>query len=452
LLGGEGIQGVTGTGLLLAHGVGNREDLPIPFSFALIGAGVALVVSFLALLVLWREPRLDPAGAGRPLPAGAARLLDARGVRGALRALGLLATAYVALAMVFGKDDALNPSAATVYVLFWVGVPLLSLLVGPVWRLVNPIRTLQLMLARLVRTDPRVGLARVPQWLGYWPAAISLLSFVWLELVPRESNTTLATLRLYFAAYLAVHLFAATVFGSRWFDRGDGFEVFSSLLGRLSLLGRRGDGRLVVRSPLNGVAGVATAAGLFGVVGVLLGGTVFDSLSAHLAWVDFVQTGPLPPHLASTLGLVVTVSLVTAAFTGAAALTGLGAGRAPLETAAEFAHSIVPIVAGYFIAHYWSLLVIVGQQAVIQLSDPLGTGANWLGTGGRTANLTLAGATTTAVIQVCAVVAGHVVGVVLAHDRAVALLPRRHAVLGQIPLLVLMVGYTVMGLLLLFAA
>lgn len=443
---------MNGTGVLLAHGVGSREDLPIPFSFALLGAALALVVSFLALLVLWREPRLDPVGAGRPLPSGMERALDSRATRGALRALGLLATSYVVLAMVFGKDDALNPTAATVYVLFWVGVPLLSLLVGPVWRLINPIRTLQLLLARLVRADPETGLAGLPPWLGYWPAAASLLSFVWLELVPRDSNTTLPTLRLYFACYLAVHLFAATYFGSRWFDRGDGFEVFSSLLGRLSVLGRRGDGRLVVRSPLAGVAGVAAAPGLFAVVGVMLGSTVFDSLTAHLAWINYVQTGPLPPRVTSTLGLVVTVAIVTAAFTGASALTGLGAGRRPLETAAEFAHTIVPIVAGYFIAHYWSLLVIVGQQALIQLSDPLGTGANWLGTGGRAADPALAGATTTAVIQVCAVVVGHVVGVVLAHDRAVALLPRRHAVLGQIPLLVLMVGYTVMGLVLLFAA
>jgi hypothetical protein len=336
--------------------------------------------------------------------------------------------------------------------LFWVGVPLLSLLLGPVWRLINPIRTLQLLLARLVRADPVAGLAPLPRWLGYWPAALSLLSFVWLELVPRESNTTLPTLRLYFACYLAVHLFAATYFGSRWFDRGDGFEVFSSLLGRLAVIGRRGDGRLVVRSPLDGVAGIAKAPGLFAIVGVLLGSTVFDSLSAHLAWIDFVSTGPLPPRVASTLGLVVTVAVVTAAFTAASALTGVGAGRRPLDTAGEFAHTIVPIVAGYFIAHYWSLLVIVGQQAVIQLSDPLGTGANWLGTGGRAADPLLAGATTTAVIQVSAVVVGHVVGVVLAHDRAIALLPRRHAVMGQIPLLVLMVTYTVTGLVLLFAA
>jgi hypothetical protein len=437
---------------VLAHGVGSREDLPIPFSFALIGAAIAVLASFLVLLLLWREPRLDPVGAGRPLPAGVQRVLDSSLTRSALRALGLLATSYVVLAMVFGHDDALNPTAATVYVLFWVGVPLLSLLLGPVWRLINPIRTLQLLLARLARADPVAGLAPLPRWLGYWPAALSLLSFVWLELVPRESNTTLPTLRLYFACYLAVHLFAATYFGSGWFGRGDGFEVFSSLLGRLSVIGRRADGRLVVRNPLDGVAGIAKAPGLFAIVGVLLGSTVFDSLSAHLAWIDFVSTGPLPPRVASTLGLVVTVAVVTAAFTGASALTGVGAGRRPLDTAGEFAHTIVPIVAGYFIAHYWSLLVIVGQQAVIQLSDPLGTGANWLGTGGRAADPLLAGATTTAVIQVSAVVVGHVVGVVLAHDRAIALLPRRHAVMGQIPLLVLMVAYTVTGLVLLFAA
>ncbi len=87
-----------------------------------------------------------------------------------------------------------------------------------------------------------------------------------------------------------------------------------------------------------------------------------------------------------------------------------------------------------------------------QLADPLGTGTDWLGTADRQVAYGPAGATLTAVIQVCAVVAGHVVGVVLAHDRAVTLLPRRHALVGQMPLLLLMVGYTVAGLLLLFSA
>jgi hypothetical protein len=109
-------------------------------------------------------------------------------------------------------------------------------------------------------------------------------------------------------------------------------------------------------------------------------------------------------------------------------------------------------VIGYVLAHYWSLLVIIGQQTAIQLSDPLGNGSNWLGTGGRGIDSRLADPTLVAVLQVCSVVAGHVLGVVLAHDRAVRLLPRRNAVLGQLPMLVAMVAYTIGGLTLLFAS
>jgi hypothetical protein len=442
---------VSGSGTLLAHGVGSKQDLPLPFSFVVIGAAAALVVSFLVLLLLWREPRLDPVGAGRPLPQSLARALDRRAVRNGMRLLGLVVTAYVLLAALVGKDDALNPTATVVYVLFWVGIPLLSVLLGPVWKLINPIRTLHLALSRVMSTRPQDGLARMPSWLGYWPAAVSLLAFVWMELIAPD-RATLPVLRLFFAIYLAAHLLAATYFGSRWFDRCDGFEVFSSLLGRLSVLGRRGDGALVLRNPLNGVAGTPQAPGLFAVVGVLLGSTVFDSLSSSPRWVNFAQTSPLGLQTTATCGLFFVVSVVTAAFFGASALTGRGTGYRPVKLAAEFAHSLVPIVAGYFVAHYWSLLVIVGQQSVILLSDPLGTGANWLGTSGRGINASLAEPTATAVIQVTAVVLVHVLGVVLAHDRAIALLPRRHAIRGQIPLLALMVGYTVGGLVLLFAS
>lgn len=443
--------------------MGGRDDLPIPFAFAVTGAAVAIVVSFLALGLLWREPRLEPARAGRPLPGGPARVLDSRALRVALRVLGGVITAYVVMAAVFGRDDALNPTAGAVYVLLWIGVPLLSVLVGPVWRLLNPVRSLHLVLSRLVGTRPEEGMAVLPARLGYWPAALSLLAFVWLELVAPES-TTLPVLRTFFAAYLAVHLLAATYWGSTWLDKGDGFEVFSGLAGRLSPLGRRNDGTLVLRNPLVGVAGTPVAPGLFAVVGVLLGSTAYDSIAGSPWWVTILQNGALSPAVTGTLGLFGMVALVTAAFAGATALTTLSArserserskhssGLRPLQVGAEFAHSLVPIVMGYVVAHYWSLLVLIGQQTVIQLSDPLGTGADWLGTGGRGVDTRLAGSTLTAVIQVTAVVTGHVLGVVLAHDRAVRLLPRRRAVVGQIPLLVLMVAYTVGGLTLLFAA
>lgn len=436
---------------LLAHGVGSREDLPIPFTYAVTGAAVAIVASFLALGLLWREPRFEPATAGRPVPTRLARVLDGRPLRAGLRVLGVLITAYVVMAAVFGRDDALNPTAGSVYVLFWIGVPILSMLLGPVWRLLNPIRSAHWALSRALGTRPEEGIGPLSPRLGYWPAALSLLAFVWLELVAPE-NTTLAVLRTFFAAYFAVNLLAATYWGSGWFGRGDGFEVFSSLAGRLSPLGRRGDGRLVLRNPLVGVAGTPVAPGLFAVVGVLLGSTAYDSLSGSPWWVTRLQEGPFSAEVTGTLGLLGLVTLVTGAFSGAAALSGRGSGLRPAEVGAQYAHSIVPIVMGYVVAHYWSLLVLVGQQTVIQLSDPLGNGSDWLGTGGRGVDPTLADPTLVAVLQVVSVVTGHVLGVILAHDRAVRILPARRAVVGQVPLLVLMVAYTVGGLSLLFAA
>jgi hypothetical protein len=443
---------VVTSGQLLAHGVGSREDLPIPFSYALVGAAAALLVSFLALGVLWREPKLRPRHAGLPLPLTVQQVLDGRPVRAGFRVLGLLASAYVAMAAVFGRDDALNPTAGTVFVLFWIGVPLLSVLLGPVWRIVSPVRALHWGLSRGLGTRPEDGLARYPRRLGYWPAAATLLAFVWLELVAPD-NTSLPTLRTFFAGYVAVELLAATYWGSRWFGRGDGFEVLSSLLARLAPIGRRpADGRLVLRDPLSGAAGTPVAPGLFAVVGVMLGSTLYDSFSSSPWWVGRVQESSVSPRLLETAALVAVVTVVTALFVVAASLSGRGADLPAREAVGEFAHTLVPIILGYLVAHYWSLLVLIGQQTVIQLSDPLGNGSNWLGTGNRAIDPTLAQPTFVAVLQVVAVVVGHVLGVVLAHDRAVRLLPRRHAIVGQLPMLVLMVVYTVGGLALLFAS
>ena len=67
-------------------------------------------------------------------------------------------------------------------------------------------------------------------------------------------------------------------------------------------------------------------------------------------------------------------------------------------------------------------------------------------------NYTILSARTIALVQVVAIVLGHIIGVIAAHDRAVRLFPPRQAVAGQVPLLILMIGYTIGGLLLLFGS
>jgi hypothetical protein len=444
----------TSNEVLLAHGIGGRQDLPVPFTFALIGAIVALLVSFVALGALWRTPRLDGPHAGVPLPAGVQRLADAPTTRWLLRLLGLPVAAYVLVAAVFGPDLATNPTAAVVYVLLWVGIVPASLLIGPAWRLVNPLRTVHGLIAATLRTPATQGLRPLPARLGWWPAAGGLLAFTWLELAAPD-RATLPVLRAWFGIYIAVTLLAAALYGSSWFDRGDAFEAYSTLVGRLAPLGRREDGRLVARNPLQSLDTVRPEPGLVAVVVVLIGSTAFDGLSNSPMWIRAVQ-GHVDATLAATVGLLCTIGVFGLAYFLAASLSGMLVGPLiPVSRRALpglFAHSLIPIAVGYVVAHYFSLFVFEGQRALIQLSDPLGTGANVFGPSGRDVDYAVVSPTTIAVVQVLAVVIGHVIGVVSSHDRAVRLFPPRAAVAGQLPLLALMVAYTLAGLTLLFAA
>jgi hypothetical protein len=434
---------------LPAHGIGGREDLPLPLGLTVAGAAAAVVVSFVALGLLWPRPRLDGARAGRPLPGGLARVIDASWTRRALAVAGLLVFGWTLLALVLGKDDARNPVPWVVYVLLWVGLVPASVLLGPVWRPLNPLRALHAGLNKLARLDPREGLRPLPEGLGWWPAAAGLLAFTWLELV-QPDNATLGVLRWAVGGYCGVQLVAALAYGSGWFDRGEAFEAWSRLFALAGPFGRRADGVLVVRAPLTGLDGLPPAPGLVATVCVMLGSTAYDGLAGSTAWVRFVQEHDYPRVVVGTAGLLGTIGLVAGLFVACTRAAGVLGGRPGRDLPAQFAPSLVPVALGYVVAHYYSLLVLEGQRALVRLSDPLGTGADWLGTGGLTPSAALVTPGIVANLQVVAIVLGHVGGVVLAHDRAVRLFPRREAVRGQLPLLALMVALTCVGLLLLF--
>lgn len=435
----------------LAHGVGGRDDLPVPFFYALAGAVTAVFVSFVAMGLLWATPKFRGDAAGWPLPWRVQAVADSAGCRWTLRAAGLAVTAYVAVAAVFGPDGVRNLTAGFVYVLFWVGLVPASLLFGPVWRRLNPLRTLYVAGAALSGRDPASGRWPLPRWLGYWPAAAGLLAFTWHELVaPYRTSPTF--LLAWFGCYGGVQLLGAAAYGSRWFDRCDAFEVYSAFIGRLAPLGRRTDGRHVLRNPFDGLDGLRVAPGLAATVCVMLGSTGYDSLSGAPLWARIVQSGPLPPAVAGTFGLVGAVVLVGVLYAGCVGAAAARTAESARVLVGRFAHSIVPIATGYLVAHYFSLLIFGGQRTLILASDPLGTGANLWGTADMTVNAAAVSPAAIATVQVLAIVTGHVLGVVAAHDRAVRLFPVGQAVAGQIPLLLLMVTYTLGGLVLLFAA
>jgi len=113
--------------------------------------------------------------------------------------------------------------------------------------------------------------------------------------------------------------------------------------------------------------------------------------------------------------------------------------------------TLIPITLGCITAHYLTLLLFEGQRVFITSSDPLSRGWNLFGTAELGVNYTLANYPgLIGLIQAGALVVGHILGVIAAHDRALTLQPRGQAVIGQIPMMVLMIGYTTAGLLLLF--
>jgi hypothetical protein len=437
--------------LISAHGVGGAKDLPVSPELAIAGAVAALTVSFTVLALAWRTPRYDAATSGRPAPAALARVVDAPAFRLALRAVGLVLLGYAAVAAVLGQDLLTNPLFGMFYVWWWVGLVPASLLLGPVWKAISPVRSINGFFARISGGDPDEGVFAYPERLGHWPAAAGLLAFVWIELVYPYGNE-LGPVRLWCATYLAVMLLGGALFGNTFYAGADPFEVYSSLVARVAGWGRR-DGALVVRGPRASLGAVPVRPGLVAVVAVLFGSTAFDSFRDSSRWVTFVQDASVPALLLNNLALLGFCVGVGLVFALGCVLTGVGRDQRRTTLPNQFAHSVVPIIVGYIAAHYLTYLVETGQDTLIKASDPLGTGADLLGTGDWSINYWLSyHPTLLASIKVLAVVLGHVVGVIAAHDRAVRILPPRHQLTGQLPLLVAMVVFTVGGLYLLFAA
>ncbi len=434
--------------LVPLHGIASRHDLPLPFSFVVVGAAAALTISFVVLIFAWRRPRFRSVG-GRVLP-GLTRVVDHRVVRLVASSVIMVVYAWVALAMTFGRDLLTNPIFGFVYVWMWVGLVPLSLLLGQFWRATNPLRTLHRGLCALARIDPQSGLVRLPRWVGVWPAALGVFGFGWLELV-QPDRTTLAILRVWVLAWLVIMILGAIVFGSRWIGAADPFEAYARAVAQLSPWRRVGD-QLRLVNPLAGLNAWRPPPGSAAVVAVLLGSTAFDSFANTSWWIQTVQSSSLRVTTWGSGGLLVMVAIVLLTFSAAAAWMGRYGERPARDYPRLMAGSLVPIVIGYAVAHYATLLIVEGQRTAINFSDPLGRGWNVFGSAGMGVNSAVfAHPTAIAVVQLLAIIGGHVVGIISAHEKAVALLPQDRALRGQWPMLAVMIGYTCAGLVLLFS-
>jgi hypothetical protein len=448
---------------VLAHGVGGRSDLPLPLWQVAFGAGVAVVLSFAIAVILVSKPRLASLAEGRPVPLGADRVL-ARFGGPLLRAVGLGFFLLVLAAALFGQDRsaealfATNIAPVAVYIVFWQYGQAVAAVFGDVWSALSPFDTLARLGRRVGVVPPDadpvypVGDADAPADPAppsTWPAFVGIGGFLWLELA-YHANTELRVLGFALLGY-AVWVLANTVRAGRgWLGRGEGFTVLFGLLAALSPFFRDDAGRLRVRVPASGLARVRVGTSTSVLILAVLGATSFDGFTRTVRWERIVGDAVGWGSTAwATTGLLVFMVGAVVLFFGAAWLSGRLTGRHELDVVDDHAPSLVPIVLGYTVAHYFSNAVLEGQGFLRSLSDPFGQGWDLFGTADDRIDYLLVTPRTIAWVQVAAIVAGHVVGVLVSHDRALERHPPNVALRGQYPLVAVMVVFTVGGLYLL---
>jgi hypothetical protein len=451
----------------LAHGLVARSDLPIPEWLFGWAAAMVLVVSFVALAILWPDPKLENED-WRPLPGRLGRVLASRPLEivcGAIGALLLGAVVYTGLQGV--QSPTANFAPTFIYVIFWLGFVPVSVLFGDVFRAFNPWRAIGRGVAWVARTAARGELPAplaYPEKLGRWPAAAGIFAFAALELVAangdRPENIAIATL-----IYSAITFIAMALYGiEQWCDRGEAFSVYFNLFSRLSPFETRA-GQVGLRKPLSGLPDLLRAPGTVPLLAVMIGSVTFDGASEAAPWTNispdiaqFFQDLGLSPQnsleLAFLIGLTVAVLLAYCVYRlGILGAQSVGGGFSANRLANGFIHSLVPIALAYVAAHYLTLLLFQGQAMVFLASDPLGDGSDIFGTANDQIDYTIIGGEATWYWQVGFVVAGHVTALVLAHDRALALYDdTRLAVRSQYWMLAVMVGFTSLALWLLSQA
>ena len=437
----------------IAHGIVQRANLPIPEWLFAWAAAMVLLVSFVALALLWPDPKLTQYRF-RPLPGPLGRVLGSRALETVCGAIGVALLALVVVAGLTGTESYLNNIAPTfIFIVFWVGLAFASALFGNIFAAFSPWRAIGRATGGLVsraRGGRPIAHRPYPERLGRWPAAIGIFGFTWIELVSEWSEDP-RMLAIVVLGYTVVTLAGQAVYGvETWTRRGEAFAVYFDLFSRIAPFERR-DGVVGVRPPLSGLPKLDVVAGTVAFVLVTIGTVTYDGLSQGQFWSDLV--GSNPSKLVDTLGLAAGVALVSTFYAlGVAGARSVGGNLDAAALRRGFVHSLVPIALVYVAAHYLTLLVFEGQSIAYLASDPLGEGWDLFGTAGAAIDFGAISQNQAWYLQVGFVVLGHVAALMLAHDRALTLYKgSRLAVRSQYWMLAVMVGFTTLALWLLAA-
>jgi len=453
-----------------AHAFGARYDLPLPLWLYLTGAGAAVALTFV-VLVLFMGPGQGKLARREVQLLVLSPLMRNRVLRSLIAGVGVMVFILILLTGSFGEQSPIHNFAPTmVWVVWWVGFAFFVALAGNVWPALNPWMAVYDGALGLVRMAGGAGSSqgywRFPATLGVWPSVVLFTAFAWIELVYEggEKPRTLVGLIL---GYSVITWAGMIAFGRRsWLTSGEAFHQAFGVLGRFAPIGLN-EGQLVVRPYGAGLIASEPAHPSMTVFVLLMLSTVtFDGFVETPVWAGFldwlVEDQSIRPLLVwlqgagvDLLAAIKTVALllfpaafivVYLAFCAASAV--IAGGSVPTSQLANtLVFSLVPIAIAYHIAHYLSYLLLAGQLIIPLISDPFGWGWDLFGTAGHVMDITVINAATVWYVAIFAIVSGHVIAVWLAHAMALTIYrDARLALRSQIPILVLMVLYTMVSL------
>ena len=436
--------------LLFAHGIGSRGTLPLPlwqFSWAAVAA---LVLSFAGLGALWKTPKLSAGAQGRVILDSPALVKAGAGV---LRVVGMALFLLTLAAALFGTDiggESVNLAPVTIYVMFWVAVPIATAFLGDIWKALNPFETIGLLF-------PEGDADDAPK--HQWVAVGLIFAFLFLELA-HPSGDSPRILGYSILVYSAVMFAGMFRYGRIWLKRADGFGIAFTLIAAIAPLYVDDEGKLRGRLPLSGLSTVDVRPGTMFLILTILGGTSFDGFSESPIFTDIIGRprgfAAVPPL---TIGLILMILIAAVVYWTGSRATAKVTGTGQDEAANLFAPALVPIVWAYAVANYAQLLVDQSQSFIFRLSNPFGNfnaagepTTDFFGNAAGVVNLNLINVDLVSWIQALSIVGGHVLAVLYAHDLAITRFEHRSAVKSQQIMLFVMVLYSVAGLWLLFAA
>lgn len=439
-----------------------------------------------------------------------ARWLTDHRLAGIIRLAGVCLFVLTVTAGLIGtQTPQQNLLPTMVWIIWWTGMAYFCALVGDLWALINPLSTLFAWAESLYRRlgNPSRSLSLnlpYPRRLGVWPACVLFWIFIWGELI-WPANAIPLNLAVAILAYSLLTWTGMWLFGrDTWLRHGEAFSLVFGLLARFAPMelrvtsipagGQADRPRLEWEDGVNRYAWFAQAApeyrewnlrpfgagllignrvsvSMMAFVMLMLSTVTFDGFMGTPLWAGILEAipdwRPLQPFLfklemngvsrevvITTTGLALFPLLFAGLYLSfirlmksCATFPAQSRELSTLEIGAFFIYSLVPIALAYHLAHYISFLLTVGQLIIPLASDPFGLGWNLFGTADYRLNIAIIGARFVWYTSVAAIVLGHIIAVCLAHALALrALGDRRLALVSQVPMLVLMILYTVLSL------